>query len=201
MADGGERQSTTRQLLLVAATQEFSAFGYRRTSMEAIARNAGLSRATVYLHWSSKQALFRDLVTTLHTDRTAAMENALRSEGDVETRLTRLLLARYDSFVQITAGSPAAADLYDSHDRICGDVALAAEARARELVSTFVRGAASRREIDLRRAELSVSLLVDLLLGLGHAAKGNDPAAVTLESYQENLAASVRLVVRGLAVR
>ncbi|HXH80103.1 TetR/AcrR family transcriptional regulator [Nocardioides sp.] len=193
------RADVTKLELLDASVHEFAAFGYRRTSMEAIARRAGLSRATVYLHWSSKEALFRDLVTQLHADRTTAMEAALAESGDVESRLIAMLRARYDRFVQLTASSPAAADLYDSHDRICGDISTAADTRARELVSALVRRATKDGEIDLRRVGISSDLLVDVLLGLGHAAKGTDPARSTLEAYEETLAATVRLVVRGLA--
>lgn len=201
MTSSTVRAATTRQQLLDASAEEFAGFGYRRTSMEAIARRAGLSRATVYLHWSSKEALFRDLVTVLHAERTAAMEAALNADtdGDLETRLTALLRARYDRFVQLTATSPATAELYESHDRICGDVAATADARARELVTAFIRTASRSGELDLRRVAISTSLLVDILLDLGHAAKGADPASSTPRSYNETLAASVRLVVRGIA--
>ncbi|HWJ08865.1 MAG TPA: TetR/AcrR family transcriptional regulator [Nocardioides sp.] len=192
------RTEATRQGVLDAAADEFAAFGFRRTSMDAIGRRAGLSRATLYLHWSSKEQLFRDLVTQLHADRIAAMEAALEGSGDVEATLTALLLARYDRFVQLTASSPAAEELYDSHDRICGDISRAADARARELVATFLRRAVRARELDPGRADVTVDALVDILLGLGHAAKGPRPAESTPAGFEAAIAAIVRICVRGL---
>jgi len=52
------RNPTTRERNLVAAIQRFSKFGYRRTSINDVAEEAGLARATVYLYWRRKEDLF-----------------------------------------------------------------------------------------------------------------------------------------------
>ena len=71
------RGQATRALLLEAALAEFSAFGFRRSSMEGVAMRAGVSRATLYLHWKSKAELFRGIVEQLHEDHLEAMEEVL----------------------------------------------------------------------------------------------------------------------------
>lgn len=54
----GVQQEATRQKIMAAAEQEFRRFGPKKTSMEEIADSAGLSRATLYLHFSSKLELY-----------------------------------------------------------------------------------------------------------------------------------------------
>jgi AcrR family transcriptional regulator len=44
--------------LLDAAARLFARFGFDKTSIDEIAREAGVSKGAVYLHWRSKDALF-----------------------------------------------------------------------------------------------------------------------------------------------
>jgi TetR/AcrR family transcriptional repressor of mexJK operon len=63
------RDQTKREAILRAATRVFLDEGYDGASMDAIASRAGVSKATVYGHFGSKEALFeaiiRDLTRTL----------------------------------------------------------------------------------------------------------------------------------------
>lgn len=51
-----------RRLLLDAAVDIFTRFGYRKTAMDDVARAAGVSRQGLYLHFADKQDLFRATV-------------------------------------------------------------------------------------------------------------------------------------------
>lgn len=48
--------------ILSAARLEFLEHGFSETSVDAIARSAGVSKATLYAYFPSKEALFRNLV-------------------------------------------------------------------------------------------------------------------------------------------
>ena len=48
---------TTRDRILDAAERLLARFGYKKTTMEDIAREAGLGKRTLYLHFASKEAL------------------------------------------------------------------------------------------------------------------------------------------------
>lgn len=52
-----------RAQLLDAAVGVFLRYGHKKTSMDDVARAAGLSRQGLYGHWTSKDALFKDAVT------------------------------------------------------------------------------------------------------------------------------------------
>ena len=53
----------TRQIIYEAARHEFAASGYAATSMEAVARRAGVSTKTLYRLIPNKAALFEGMVT------------------------------------------------------------------------------------------------------------------------------------------
>jgi AcrR family transcriptional regulator len=53
-----ERGEATRQELVEAATRLFAERGYEDTSIEAVLREAGVSRGALYHHFAGKEALF-----------------------------------------------------------------------------------------------------------------------------------------------
>src|SRR3981081_2768870 len=54
--------SPKRRAIMEAATDLFAARGYGAVSMDAIARAADVSKATLYAHFESKDALFATIV-------------------------------------------------------------------------------------------------------------------------------------------
>jgi TetR/AcrR family transcriptional repressor of mexJK operon len=57
-----ETESPKRQAVLDAAATLFMAQGYGAVSMDAIAREAGVSKATLYAHFASKDQLFATII-------------------------------------------------------------------------------------------------------------------------------------------
>jgi TetR/AcrR family transcriptional repressor of mexJK operon len=62
MALSGEAESPKRLAIMDAATELFAARGYGAVSMDAIARAADVSKATLYAHFESKDRLFATIV-------------------------------------------------------------------------------------------------------------------------------------------
>ena len=60
----GHRPSS-RKKILAAAEVQFLAHGYLGTSMDAVTEQAGVSKQTVYAHFTSKEALFRAVIAAM----------------------------------------------------------------------------------------------------------------------------------------
>ncbi|MEU5041833.1 TetR/AcrR family transcriptional regulator [Streptomyces griseorubiginosus] len=92
IATNGTRDKKT--LILDAAVELFLEDGFDRTSMDAVAERAGVSKTTVYAHYGDKVGLFRAVVdrggSTLNVD----LENMLHGAGNSpEERLAQALVA------------------------------------------------------------------------------------------------------------
>lgn len=193
---------TTSEAIALAALAEFTAFGYRRTSIESIARRADVSRATVYSHWSNKEELFRALVSRLHEDHLVQMQAvAADPDLDIETRITKLLRAQFLQFVELTSGSPYAAELYDRHGKLCGEIARTANERAEKILASVLKRAVKAGDVDLTPSGLTVAQLAGVLTGCAHGAKGEDPATATPAEFTTRLANSVRVIIAGVGAR
>src|ERR1700752_1365545 len=84
-----------RAAILEAAQKMFSQYGYRRTSIDDIAREAEIAKGTVYLSFKSKEEIFRALSESLcaRVMNEAAQGAAL--EAPLEQRLAAMLEAKY----------------------------------------------------------------------------------------------------------
>jgi TetR/AcrR family transcriptional regulator, mexJK operon transcriptional repressor len=87
------RSARKRAAILEAATSVFLQRGYLGTSMDEIAALAAVSKQTVYKHFSDKERLFREIVTTTVSEISDPNHDEvlnLNDSGDVEADLRAL---------------------------------------------------------------------------------------------------------------
>ena len=75
------------QKLRKAAVATFIKYGYDGTTMEAIARAAGITRRTLYARYPDKRAVFVDVIPWALTRRTEREESYDLDEGDLRSSL------------------------------------------------------------------------------------------------------------------
>src|SRR6266403_988428 len=74
--------STQREAILVAATAIFLRYGFKKTSMDDVARAAGVSRQGLYLYFDTKDLSFRDrLLGAFEAVHCSAFHNASREDA------------------------------------------------------------------------------------------------------------------------
>src|SRR5215475_12816529 len=81
----------TPQAILRAALDEFSQRGYSATTLDGIARAAGVTRGAVYWHFASKAALYEESLRTFGGQAGAIMGAAAAEGGDFITICQRIL--------------------------------------------------------------------------------------------------------------
>lgn len=90
----GDRQdpsAKTRNRVLEAATKLFRARGYRRTSVDEVAREAGVAKGTVYVHFKDKQELLLHAIAEEKKQFLQAFIPLLEADVSAAERLERYL--------------------------------------------------------------------------------------------------------------
>jgi AcrR family transcriptional regulator len=82
-----ENADATRDALLSAGRALFSQHGYHTVGVEAIARDARVTRGAFYHHFADKRAVLDALVLQLHAEAAAAVERAARRQDDTWARI------------------------------------------------------------------------------------------------------------------
>jgi AcrR family transcriptional regulator len=89
-----------RQQLFAVALGLFAQRGYRATTMDDIAEAAGVTKPLLYQHFSSKRALYLELVDSIARDLLEAIERAVR-DADGPRQQVELGFAAYFRLVVI----------------------------------------------------------------------------------------------------
>ena len=85
-----------RQAILDGATRMFLKHGYRNVSMEKIDHAARVSKATLYNHFDSKNALLAAVISELCESLLQTMTQATIESDDVENNLTQIATSAVD---------------------------------------------------------------------------------------------------------
>ena len=78
---------SARDKILLAAVNLFAEYGYHAAPLRDIARIAGIQAASIYYHYTSKQALLIEIMETYMQRLNANLERILREQSDPQLRL------------------------------------------------------------------------------------------------------------------
>jgi TetR/AcrR family transcriptional regulator, mexJK operon transcriptional repressor len=195
---GPTRRAVTREAILAAGLRCFSRDGFRRTALDRVAREAGISRAALYLHFANKEDLFRALVASVHAGALAAATAAAHRPGDLAFRLTATLVAKGGRFFDLLRASEHAEEFLDENHRLCGALSAEAATKHTRLLAGLFTAADAAGEIALAPAGLTASQAAELLLDTAEGIKTRGRTTLSSQAYQQRLARAVRLVVAGL---
>lgn len=91
-----QRNPEVAEALVGATGRLMERFGYRKTSMEEIASEAGVSRATAYLYFPSKEAMLTAWLDRRGRERFAVLREIVESEPDPVRRVREVMLRRIE---------------------------------------------------------------------------------------------------------
>src|SRR4051812_22856513 len=101
-------EATRRERVLAVALEVFGRYGFRKASMDEIARSADISRQGLYLHFANKDALFRAAV---RQELDTALDEAARRLNEQGVPLERRVVAGLDAWLGRYVGSMLASDI------------------------------------------------------------------------------------------
>ncbi|WP_190094034.1 TetR/AcrR family transcriptional regulator, partial [Streptomyces melanogenes] len=93
---GPAKGEQTRTLILETAMRLFQELGYDKTTMRAIAKEAGVSVGNAYYYFAGKEHLIQGFYDRIAAEHQAAVRDVLDRESDLEARLAGVLRAWLD---------------------------------------------------------------------------------------------------------
>lgn len=87
-----------KEVILEAAIANFHAVGYHGTSMRDIARDAGVTVASIYHHFSAKQEILQEIMVRTLSDVISLTRRALMGAGPAPQEQLRALMTAWIQF-------------------------------------------------------------------------------------------------------
>jgi TetR/AcrR family transcriptional regulator, regulator of autoinduction and epiphytic fitness len=182
--------------VLAVALEVFGRYGFRKASMDEIARSADISRQGLYLRFASKDALFRAAVRQELDTALGDVSRCLNEEG---VGLERRAVAALDAWLGRYVGSMLASDignLLQNPAMQLGDLVDPAIAACRARLAAAI--AAAMSDSDRRRLRVTPEEIAEALLTVAQGAKYLSNALVeTREEFVARMTAAVRVVFAG----
>lgn len=184
-----------RRRLLDAALATFTRFGFRKTSMEEVARAAHMSRQGLYLHFETKEELFREVIRYAVETGLAAAAARVR---DPELGIDAKLAAAFDEWIGRYVGmvGETITDLEEATGLFGCEIIKDHEARFLELIGKAIR--ASGLPAAYKTSGITARQLAETL----HAtARGLKHACATRAEFVERFGIAIRVVCLPLRER
>ncbi|HEY5224739.1 MAG TPA: TetR/AcrR family transcriptional regulator [Microbacteriaceae bacterium] len=167
-----------RDTVLESALGTFARYGYRKTSMEEVARAAQISRPGLYFLFSSKETLFRAAVErTLQRDIEAVASALAETERPFRDRL----LAAFDHWAGRYAG-PLTRDVMvviDDNPELLGTIVQTMPQRFEELIIEAIEATANT-EAARRMSQTLISTSIGVKHQVGERREYRDRMAVAI---------------------
>jgi AcrR family transcriptional regulator len=192
MAEASDPAAARRAAILEAATGVFLRYGFKKTSMDDLARAAGLSRQGLYLSFATKEVLFKEALAHLTATTRAAARAALgREDLDIEGRL----LGAFEAMHGLGIGQPGAehmSELLETAVQLIGPSLGEVEQGFVVDVARVLRtsGVAAR----WKEAGISAK---DLAEHLYSTSSGVKHRVATAAEYRDSMRTAVQIVCRG----
>jgi TetR/AcrR family transcriptional regulator, transcriptional repressor of aconitase len=132
-----------REAIIEAAWACFLQHGYAKTSLEDVARRAGLSRPLIYLQFANKQELFVRTIETMMDEHFACAKAVLTLDLDRKTKLLRIIdVWLLEPLAELMA-APQGDELFEQALGITPTVQCTHHERTRELLAPVIRDPAA----------------------------------------------------------
>ncbi|RKI36067.1 TetR/AcrR family transcriptional regulator [Corallococcus sp. AB004] len=177
-----------RRKLLEASLGVFVRFGYRKTSMEEVARAADVSRQGLYLHFATKEELFRAAVEyALGNHLEAALAALTATERPLEARLVAALDERLGCYIGQMGAD--ASDLIETSGVLTGSLLASHDARFEKALARALS------DSQLMAVYASAGLTAPQLARTLHAtARGWKHTCTSREAFVEQITVAVRML-------
>lgn len=186
--------------ILDAAMRVFRRHGYRRSTIEQTAEEAGLTRQALYHHFSSKEALFRGAIARFYERALAAETEAARAAEQANRDLADVIIAQITArlsvlFVELQ-GSPHLEELFSEHLAQARDLYQSYSARFGEEVATTIARVSRARKLKLA-AGVTVEDLARCVEMAIHGTKSAYPSMQPVDAFLKQLDMMLRMLIAG----
>lgn len=88
--------------LIQAARSVFSTYGYKKTTMEDIAKNVGMAKSSLYYYFKNKEEIFEKVIIYEAEMLKGALSQVFEKYHDPKQRLSNYILVRMKTFKELS---------------------------------------------------------------------------------------------------
>jgi AcrR family transcriptional regulator len=193
-----DAKARTRGRILRTATDLFTQFGYRRTSIDEVARRAGIAKGTVYVHFKSKAELLLQVLVEEKRRLIVRYRDVFRADITPDERLRRYIRVTLATLAE----SPLSMRLLSGDHEILlyleelpADRRASLEGQGAEWLGALLAGVGQFDQLTADEQAERLHAFEGFHYSLGHLASVRARTGLSMERYTHQVAA---ILVAGL---
>jgi len=197
-ASGAPAEDATtdrRKQILAAVLHCFAHYGYRRTSMEDIAREAGMTRTALYYHFKNKEEIFVALAAWFHDKMLRAAEKALALDAPPDEVVHKILEARMPMYFEWCHRSEHGREIAADNSKLTGAVSAVANRQYRSILAKAIRRAERAGAWSPKRVGMNADDAASYLFDSAEGLMGDESSEQTPAEYARRLRQLVQICV------
>jgi AcrR family transcriptional regulator len=154
------------QMIVGAAQKRFGLFGIEKTSMQEIANDLGLSKASLYYYFPDKESLYIAVVEKEQTEFLEKIRERLRNKKEPDSILREYAQIRLSYFRTLLNLSRLRYEHYSDLKPVFRDSITAFREKEKEIIISIFNHGIEKKVFEINDTEKTASLFLDLLKGL-----------------------------------
>ena len=193
-----ESSSAKPNAIVLAGLRLFTQYGYRKTSIDDIARAAQAAKRTVYLHFENKAAVFLAILEYLGDQVRQRCAAAERAGGTAVARLTGLLDAYFGMGFELFSKSEHVPELEETFSKLARSRIGDLNAEYQERLARFLRSLQKTGEIGGPPQGLTLEEIVYILVRAAEGAKRDAKVQGNRQALQQHLRKLATLAISAM---
>jgi AcrR family transcriptional regulator len=177
--------------VLTAAREVFMRYGFRRATMSDLAHAAQMSRPALYLIFSSKEEVFRSVVTQVFNELLREVREGVNKHEEVADQLTYAFEVWCVQPFEMIQTSPDARDILESGYAFATEITVQAFTDFEMILSDVLRPLVSGQAAPLLSSEQLAHILTT-------AAQGFKESASSAAQLRQLIKGLITIVLAGL---
>ena len=179
-----EKQSKV-QLIIEVAQKRFGMYGVEKTSMQQIADDLKLSKASLYYYFPDKESLYKAVIEKEQDEFIKRLTEKVLSINEPDKLLREYVNARLSYFHSLLNLSRLRLEAYSNLKPVFKEAIIAFKEKEKEIVKKILDDGIKKGIFTLKDTDITASLFLDLLKGL-RISVVNDKKTLFIEQEEYN---------------
>lgn len=161
-----EKSLLKEDMILQAARKRFAYYGFSKVTMDEIAKDVGMGKASLYYYFPTKEDLFKAVISHEQDEFIQQAQTFLKTNIAVAEKLHQYVLRRLQYFHELVNLSKLSFHSLFEMRPLFGDLFERFASRECEVITEILREGNERDELQVENPQHAATLLLHILQGL-----------------------------------
>lgn len=198
-----ESRSTQKEdAIIAAAHKRFSYYGYSKTTMDEIAHDLGMGKASLYYYFPTKESLFRAVIVAEQDEFRSRAAALIAGNGSAAEKILEYVERRLDYFQKTMILSRFSMQTYSEIRPLFNDIRERFARRELHFLYQMLAAGKKAGEFTFENPRPIARVLLRVLQGLRlrmfKSGSGEDPQQKEFETLRQETRIATKIFLRGL---